>query len=153
MPEPNSATACGDIFITGSRLQVFDVSDPQNIQFLSSMDNNASGEAVAFLNDTTVLCAASRVFGSRGYQRSVQSDENGQIRDDRKPDGDYVDGNTAYISALGNGIQVVDFTDRNNPVLIETIHTLGDANACYLDGDRLDRSRQHRGRDDFRTDR
>ncbi|MPM36057.1 hypothetical protein SDC9_82652 [bioreactor metagenome] len=53
------------------------------------------------------------------------------------PMGITIDGTTAYISALGNGIFIVDFSDIDNPVLTETIHTLGDANACYLDGDRL----------------
>ena len=135
--EPNSAAVRGGIFITGSRLQVFDVSDPQNIQFLSSMDNNASGEAVAFLNDTTVLCAGEPGIWIVDISDPSNPTKTGEFAMTGSPMEITLDGNTAYISALGNGIQVVDFTDRNNPVLIETIHTLGDANACYLDGDRL----------------
>lgn len=101
------------------------------------MDNSASGEAVAFLNDTTVLCAGEPGIWIVDISDPSNPTKTGEFAMIGSPMGITMDGNTAYISALGDGVQVVDFTDINNPVLIETIHTLGDANACYLDGGRL----------------
>ena len=135
--EPNSAAVRGSIFITGPRLQVFDVSDPKNMQFLSSMDNNSSGEAVIFLDDTTVLCAGDPGIWIVDVTDPANPKKTGEFVMSGSPMDITLDGNTAYVCTLGNGIRVVDFTDRTNPALIETIDTLGDANACCIDGNRL----------------
>ncbi|MEN6418762.1 MAG: hypothetical protein ABFC73_07550, partial [Clostridiaceae bacterium] len=135
--ESNSGVTRGELFVTGSRLQIYDVSDPQNLKLLSSLDNNSSGEAVAFLNDTTVLCAGEPGIWIVDISDPLDPKKIGEFAMSGSPMGITLDGTTAYISALGNGISAVDFSKSDNPVLIETIHTLGDANACYLDGDRL----------------
>ncbi|NLI55343.1 MAG: hypothetical protein GX417_13670 [Clostridiales bacterium] len=135
--EPNSGAARGDLFVTGPRLQVFDVSDPQNIQFLSSMDNNSSGEAVAFLDDATVLCAGEPGIWVVDLTDPANPQKIGELALSGSPMGITLDGDTAYICTLGNGIRIVDFSNRANPALLETIETLGDANACCIDGTRL----------------
>ncbi len=135
--EPNSAAVRGNLFITGPRLQIFDISDPFHFKQLAAMDNNSSGEAVAFLNDTTVLCAGEPGLWIVDVSDPSNPHKTGEFAMSGSPMGVTLDGTTAYISTLGNGIQVLDFSDINNPVLIETIHTLGDANACCLEGDRL----------------
>lgn len=135
--ESNSGVTRGNLFVTGSRLQIYDVSDPQDLNLISSLDNNSSGEAVAFLNDTTVLCAGEPGVWIVDISDPSNPTKTGEFAMTGSPMGITMDGNTAYISALGNGIQVVDFSDVSNPILMETIYTLGDANDCYLDGDRL----------------
>ena len=135
--ESNSGVTRGDLFVTGPRLQIYDVSDPQNLKLISSLDNNSSGEAVAFLNDTTVLCAGEPGVWVVDIDDPLNPKKIGEFAMSGSPMEITVDGNTAYISALGNGISVVDFSDISNPVLIETIQTLGDANGCYLDGNQL----------------
>jgi len=135
--ESNSGVTQGDLFVTGSRLQIYDVSDPQNLKLISSLDNNSSGEAVAFLNDTTVLCAGEPGIWIVDISDPLDPKKIGEFSMSGSPMGIAMDGTTAYISALGNGIYIVDFSDINIPVLIETIHTLGDANSCYLNGNQL----------------
>lgn len=135
--EPNSAAARGNLFVTGPRLQVFDVSDPQNLKYLSSLDNNSGGEAIVFLDDTTILCAGEPGLWIVDLTDPSNPRKIGEFPLSGSPMGIAMQGTTAYICTLGNGIRVVDFSDRANPVLLETIHTLGDANACCIDGDRL----------------
>jgi len=135
--EPNSADTRGNLFITGPRLQVFDVSNPQNLRLLSAMDNNSGGEAVAFLDDTTVLCAGEPGIWIVDLADPANPKKIGELAMSGSPMGVALDGTTAYVCSLGNGIRVVDLSDPVNPVLLETIHTLGDANACCIDRNRL----------------
>ena len=135
--ESNSGVTQNDLFVTGSRLQIYDVSDPQNLKLISSLDNNSSGEAVAFLDDTTVLCSGEPGIWIVDISDSRNPKKIGEFTMSGSPMGITMDGTTAYISALGNGVYIVDLSDINNPVLIETIHTLGDANSCYLNGNQL----------------
>lgn len=135
--EPNSAAVRGNLFITGSRLQVFDVSDPQNIEQLAVADNNSSGEAVAFLDDTTVLCAGDEalwfmdVSDPTNPQKVAELPISGSIMDAK------VCGTDLYLCTLGNGIQIADISDPLQPVLTDTIFTLGDVNSCYVSGDMM----------------
>ena len=135
--EPNSAATRGNLFVTGPQVQIFDVSDPQNLVFLSSMDNNTSGEAVEFLDDTTLICAGEPGIWVVDLTDPSNPVKIGELELSGSPMGITMVGTTGYVCALGNGIYVVDFSDPENPVLMETIHTLGDANNCWTDGERL----------------
>lgn len=135
--EPNSAAKSGNIFVTGGQLQIFDASDPRNLVLLSSMDNNTSGEAVTFLNDTTLLCAGEPGIWIVDLTDPANPVKTGELALSGSPMAIKMQGTTGYICAAGDGIYVVDFSDITNPTIIETIFTLGTANDCWIDGDRL----------------
>jgi len=46
-----------------------------------------------------------------------------------------LDGSTGYLSYLGGGIQIVDLSDIENPVLVGTVDTPGIAYDCHVQGD------------------
>ena len=130
---PVNGDYSGNLFVSSSNteLQIVDISDPSNPELVGSMKKLATGEAVRFINPTTVLttdnpgiCVVD-VSDSANPKKISELAVSGSIMEA------FVDGTTAYLSCLGDGVKVVDISDLSHPVYTGAIETLGLAYDCY----------------------
>lgn len=136
---PINGDCRGNMFVSTSNTQIHivDVSDPDNIRLLSVLDKQSPGEAVRFINDTTLLTAADPGIWIVDVSNPSEPKKSGQIKISGVVMEACIDGTTAYLSCLGDGIQIVDLSDLTMPALIGQIDTLGLAYDCCVSGDTL----------------
>jgi len=133
MENPVNGDCSAGLYISTSstQLQLIDVTDPMNLRLISQLQKNSSGEAIRFINPTTVITSADPgiwivdVSDPQNPKRIAELAIPGGVMDI------FIDGTTAYLSNLGNGIQIVDLSDLNHPVLKDSFTTIGLAYDCY----------------------
>ena len=131
---PINVDSYGSLMITTNSyaLQLVDVSDPANLKLLSTLPKNSGGEAIRFINPTTVITSADPgvwIVDVSNPQKPKKISElkiTGSVMDI------FLDGTTAYLTNLGEGIQVVDLSDLKHPVLVDSFLTTGLAYDCFV---------------------
>ncbi|MEA4938079.1 MAG: hypothetical protein VB091_00670, partial [Christensenella sp.] len=139
MPNPINVDRSGSFMVTTNNyeLQLVDVSNPESPQLVSTLAKNSGGEAVRFLNSTTLITTGDPgvwivdVSDPKNPKKVSELAIPGSIMEA------HIDGTTAYLPNLGNGVEVVDLSDLANPKLIGSIPTIGLAYDCFIDGDLL----------------
>ena len=135
MGNPVNADSSGNLLITTSdQMHLVDISDPTNIQLITTMDKHSSGEAIKFIDETTVITSGDAgiwivdVSNPSSPRKLAQLAISGTVMDIT------IEGTTAYLSTLGNGIQIVDITIPTKPALVGSVATLGMAYDCSVKG-------------------
>jgi hypothetical protein len=139
MPNPINVDRSGSLMVTTNNfeLQLVDVSKPESPQLISTLAKNSGGEAVRFLNPTTLITTGDPgvwivdVSDPKNPKKVSELAIPGSIMEA------HVDGTTAYLPNLGYGVEVVDLSDLTNPQLVGSIPTIGLAYDCFVDGDLL----------------
>ncbi len=137
MQNPINAASSGNLLITTNsyQLQLVDISNPANMRLISTLDKNTSGEAITFIDPTTVITAADPgiwivdVSNPRSPQKKADLALSGSVMDI------CIDGAIAYLSTLGNGVQIVDISNPLKPVRQGSVTTPGVAYDCHVRGD------------------
>jgi hypothetical protein len=137
LDNPVNGDAYGDLLVTRNNSEVLftDISDPTEMKLLSSLQGDSGGDAVCFLDSTTLITAINEgiqiVDASNPSNPKVTAKLNlpGRALDI------CVSDSIAYIACEGGGIQIVDVSNPAKPVLLDALTTLNDAWDCYVDGD------------------
>lgn len=134
LENPINADNSGSLMIStnSNALQLVDVSDPANLKLLSQLPKNSGGEAIRFINPTTVITSADPGI----WIVDVSDPQNPRKISELKITGSvmdiFLDGTTAYLTNLGDGIQVVDLSDLSKPVMTDSFTTIGLAYDCFV---------------------
>lgn len=113
-------------------LLVFDVSNPENLNNISTLD-------VEYATKVYVSGDYAYVAGAGDLQVIDISDPQnpqtaGSVERSTGAQGIYVTGSYAYIAAYENGIDVINITDPQNPTLLTTVATPGKAEDVFVSG-------------------
>ncbi len=137
LENPVNGDCSGPLYIsTNSRqLQLIDVSNPQDIRLVSTLEKNSSGEAVRFLNSTTVITSADPGIWIVDVSDPINPKKISELALPGSVMDICLDGTTAYLAALGEGVYILDLSDPTAPKRIDTVKTLGIAYDCsYQNG-------------------
>ena len=134
---PINAAIAGNLLATvgGQQLQLMDISNPQDMKLLSVTDINSVGEAVAFLNPTTLLLAAQDGIWALDVSDPGNPQKIGSLAVSGNIMSFFLDDTTLYMSILGNGIQIVDVSNPKAMAIVGTVPVIGIAYDCYVQGD------------------
>ena len=118
IPNENvNVAAMGNILVEVSNreMRTLDISDPYAMRQLSKLNRDASGEGIVFYDQNTILASADQGImvidiSNPAVLKKVSS---------LKVPGEtvfeiFIQGQRAYLSALDNGIHIVDLTDLKN---------------------------------------
>ncbi len=139
LPNPINADCSGSLMVStnSTELQLVDVSKPEQPELISTLAKSSTGEAIRFLNATTLITSADPgiwmvdVSDPKSPKKLAELAIPGSVMDV------YLDGTTAYLANLGDGVQIVDLSDPLNPKLTGSFRTLGLAYDCCVSGDLL----------------
>ncbi len=139
IPNENvNAAAMGDILVEVSNNQVraLSFSDPYAMQQLGTLNRDAAGEGIAFYNQNTILVSADQGIMALDISNPAAMKNLSNL----KVPGEtvfeiFIVGQRAYLSALGNGIHIVDLTNLNKLELIGTVETIGTATDVFVKDD------------------
>jgi len=139
MENPVNADTSGNLLITtnSTQLQLVDISDPADIRLLGYFDKQSTGEAIRFINATTVITSSNPGIWIVDVSNPAQSRKLSELAISGSPMEAFIDGNLAYVSTLGNGIQIVDISDLTKPVLLGSVSTRGVAYDCWVEKNRM----------------
>lgn len=134
LENPVNADSSGSLMISTNSyaLQLVDASDPGNLRLISQLPKNSGGEAIRFINPTTVITSADPgiwivdVSDPKNPRKISELKITGSVMDI------FLDGTSAYLCNLGDGIQVVDLSDLHHPVLTDSFVTIGLAYDCFV---------------------
>ena len=135
-----NADCSGDLLVTfgGQGIRMIDVSDPANLKLVSTLPlSETSGEAIRFINPETIIAAAYSGVWIVDVSDPANPKKISEIKNLGSVMDIFIDGANAYLSTLGNGIQVVALSDLTKPKLEETIMTPGLAYDCSVEGNLL----------------
>lgn len=134
MENPVNADTSGNLLITtnSTQLQLVDISDPADIRLLGYFDKQSTGEAIRFINATTVITSSNPGIWIVDVSNPANPRELSELAISGSPMEAFIDGNLAYVSTLGNGIQIVDISDLTKPVLLGSVSTRGVAYDCWV---------------------
>lgn len=134
LENPINVDSSGSLMIStnSNALQLVDVSDPANPRLISELPKNSGGEAIRFINPTTVITSADPGI----WIVDVSDPQNPKKISELKIAGSvmdiFLDGTTAYLTNLGDGIQIVDLSDLTKPVFTDSFTTIGLAYDCFV---------------------
>ena len=139
VPNENvNAAAMGDILVEVSNNQVrtLSFSDPYTMQQLGTFNRDAGGEGIAFYDQNTILVSADQGIMALDISKPAAMKKLSNL----KVPGEtvfeiFIVGQRAYMSALGNGIHIVDLTNLGKLELIGTVETTATATDVFVKDD------------------
>ncbi len=119
------------------KLSLYTTDDQPHLRQLGEIQVSGMASFLAFVDDHTLLTNVGdglMVYDISHPETPVNIGKlklNGALTDA------YIDGETAYVSAVGYGVYEVDVGDPYNPRRIDTVPTDFESNACAAQGDLL----------------
>lgn len=139
LSNPINADVNGDLLISTNsyETQIINAADPANLQIYNLMSKITCGEAIRFINPTTIITSADPGIWIIDVSDPANPKKLAELKIPGTVMDIHLDGATAYLSNLGDGIEMVDLTDLENPQFVGEIQTLGFAYDCAVSGDTL----------------
>ncbi len=139
MTNPVNGDCYGNLYVStqSNELQLIDISNPQAIQPISSLQKRTTGEAIRFINPTTVITSAEPGIWIVDVSDPMNPKKIAELAVPGSAMDICLDGTTAYLASLGDGVQVVDLSDLSQPKLVDSFRTIGLAYDCFAKDGRV----------------